>query len=154
LLGYPDRAARASREAVALAKDLGHPHTLALTLYFAAVLHQRLRDPEATRERADALAGLAVEHGFALWEAGAAVLRGWAATQGDDLAAGMETMRRGLADWRATGAAVNQTYYLVLLAEVLGEARRTGEALSTLAEAQDLMRETEERYYEAELHRL
>jgi predicted ATPase len=154
LLGYPDRAARASREAVSLARDLGHPHSLALALYFSAVLHQRLRDPEATRERAVALAAVAAEHGFDLWAAGAAVLRGWVATQGGDLAAGIEAMRRGLANWRATGAAVNQTYYLVLLAEVLGEARRTGEALSTLAEVGNLLRETDERYYEAELYRL
>src|SRR5262249_51853279 len=50
LLGYPDQAARRSREAVALSVELGQPSTLALALHFAAMLRQYRRETPAVRE--------------------------------------------------------------------------------------------------------
>src|SRR5262249_52292550 len=69
-------------------------------------------------------------------------------------AEGLDLLRQGLADWDATGSVTYRTYYLALLAEVLGAGGSTGEALAALAEALQLAQQTGERYYEAELHRL
>ena len=40
LLGYPDRAVRHSREALALGRELGQPSTLAFARHFSAILGQ------------------------------------------------------------------------------------------------------------------
>jgi predicted ATPase len=154
LTGEPDRALEASREAVALARQLVHPHSLALALYFAAVLHQRRQDPGASRECAEELIRLADEHGYGLWSAGGAVLRGRALAEQGSPAEGVAEIRRGLAAWRATGALVNLSYQLALLAEVLAAAGQAEEAHAALDEAAGLVRGTGEGYYEPELHRL
>ena len=51
LLGYPDQAVRRSREAVALGEELRQPSTLALAMYFAAVLQQYRREGQAIQGR-------------------------------------------------------------------------------------------------------
>ena len=122
LLGESERSLEANREALALARRLSHPHSLAQALYFAAILHQRRREPGPSRERAEDLIRLANEHGFGFWSAGGAILRGRALAEQGSLAEGLAEIQRGVAAWRSTGAVVNLTYLLALLAETLGAA--------------------------------
>ncbi|MCE7989530.1 MAG: hypothetical protein DYG89_50915 [Caldilinea sp. CFX5] len=56
--------------------------------------------------------------------------------------------------YRATGAAVDQTHLLALLAEANGLAGQYGEGQRLLAEALAVIPHTDEHYYEAELYRL
>jgi DNA-binding winged helix-turn-helix (wHTH) protein/predicted ATPase len=154
LLGETDQALAMSREAVALARQLGHAYSLALALYFAAILHQRCGQPAASGGCAEELLRLAEEHGFTFWSAGATVLRGRAAAEQGALAEGTADIQRGLSAWRSTGAVVNQTYYLALLADALGAAGRVREGLAAVAEALRLAHATGEQYYEAELYRI
>ena len=66
----------------------------------------------------------------------------------------MTQLRQGLADWRATGAEVSTSYYLAILAEAYGKVGQSREGLRTVDEALDVVKRTEERWYEAELYRL
>ena len=59
-----------------------------------------------------------------------------------------------MAECRATQQLSDVPYHLSLLAETLHRAGRTDEALDALAEALEFVEETEERWWEAELHRL
>lgn len=154
LAGESARAADASREAVALARRLAHPHSLALALHFAGILHQRRRDAAAVLRCAEELIRLSDDHGFGLWSAGGTVLRGSSVVAGGAPADGAAEIERGLAAWRATGPVVNLTYQLALLAEARGAAGRFEEGLAALAEAEALASETGEEYYVAELARL
>ena len=63
-------------------------------------------------------------------------------------------IREALAAERATGARIQGTYHLVLLAEALAACGRCGEGLSALREAASLAEEIGERYVKAEIHRL
>jgi tetratricopeptide (TPR) repeat protein len=56
MLGYPDQALRGMEEALALARRLAHPFSLALALHFSAHLHQLCREPQAARAQAEAAA--------------------------------------------------------------------------------------------------
>ena len=47
LLGYPDQALKRSHEAVTLAQELSHPHSLAWALNGAAMFHQLRRERQA-----------------------------------------------------------------------------------------------------------
>lgn len=69
LLGAVDEAVRVSEAALALSRQLGHPFTLAQTLFFASTVHHARHDPEATLDRASASAAMAREHGFRLFGA-------------------------------------------------------------------------------------
>jgi predicted ATPase len=118
---------------------------------FAAIVHQLRRERQATLEKADQAIELSTEHGLALlsW---ATLMQGWARVpahggEGEEV---IEPMRESLAASRAGGSEMLNPYFLALLAEALGNLGRYGEALAALTEAQD----TEERYHEAELHRL
>jgi predicted ATPase len=154
LLGYPDQAARRSREAAALGEELGQPSTLALALHFAAMLRQYRREGPAVRESAEATMAVATEHGFSFWLAGGQAMRGWALAEQGARADGIAHLRQGLAAWLATGSQTYRTYHLALLAETLGQEGETEEGLGVLAEAQALAERTGERFHEAELHRL
>ena len=63
-------------------------------------------------------------------------------------------IRRGLADYRATGSELFSPYFLALLAEAHRRAEQATIGLSALADALDGVERTEGRWIEAELHRL
>ena len=67
---------------------------------------------------------------------------------------GILQIHQGLAAWQATGAEVSRPYFLALLAETHGKRGQAKEGLGALAEALATVDKTEERFYEAELHRL
>ena len=54
----------------------------------------------------------------------------------------------------ATGAGAHRPYYLALLAEACGHTGQAGEGLSLLAESLDWVEKTDERTWEAEIHRV
>ena len=153
-LGYPDQALRKSQEALSLAQDLAHPHSLAFALDFGAWLHQLRREEHGALERAEAAVTLSTEQGFALWAAVGTFWRGWILAERGQVGEGIAYMRQSFAAWRATGADVWQPHMLALLAEVQGKVGRAEEGLHALAEARTLVNKTGERFYEAEMHRL
>jgi predicted ATPase len=63
-------------------------------------------------------------------------------------------MHQGLTALRATGAQLNQTFYLALLAETHGTLHQPEEGLRILSEAFALADTHDERWWEAELHRI
>jgi predicted ATPase len=63
-------------------------------------------------------------------------------------------MTKGLAIARATGASLCSPHALVMLAEGYAKLEQVDEALNCLAEAAQIIEVTDERYHEAELHRL
>jgi predicted ATPase len=73
------------------------------------------------------------------------ILRGAALTILESDEVGMREMRTGLAAYLATGARVEQPYYLTLLAEVMRTRGLVEEGLAILDEARDRVQETGER---------
>jgi predicted ATPase len=152
LLGYPDQALSRSQETLALARELAHPHSLAMALYFAAMFHQFRREAPAAQALAEATVALVTEQGMAQWLATGTFLRGWALAaqgQGED---GLAQMRQGLANYRATGTVLDLPWYLGVLAEACGSTNRIAEGLDTIVEALTIADNTG--YYAAEVYRL
>jgi serine/threonine protein kinase/predicted ATPase len=154
LLGYPDQAVQKSREAVTLGNGLSQPSSQALALHFAALLHQCRREPRAVLACADLTLAISAEQSLSFWHAGGTVMRGWALAECGSGPEGVAVLRRGLEDWLATESLTYQTYYLGLLAEVLGKEGETKEGLNVLGDALALAERTGERFFQAELHRL
>jgi class 3 adenylate cyclase/tetratricopeptide (TPR) repeat protein len=67
MLGYPDQAVRISYEALTLAQELSHPHTLAWALSGTAMFHSLHREWRTAQEQAETTMAFSIEHGFSLW---------------------------------------------------------------------------------------
>jgi len=154
LLGYSDQALERSREALTLAQELSHPYSLAYALQSAMRLHRFRREEQAAREQAEALVTLSNQQGFTQWAAGGTIMCGWALTVQGQGETGLAQMHHGLTAWRAMGIEAGLPYWLAMLAEAYGSTGQVEAGGRVLAEALALVGMTEERWWEAELHRL
>jgi predicted ATPase len=141
-------------EALGLAHELSHPHSLAFALVWAANVAQFRRDVPAAHEHAEAAVALSTEQGFPLWGALVTSCRGWALAMQGQGEAGMAQVRQGIAAYRATGAAVHVPYLCTVLAEISAHLGYTEDGLQALVEAHTLVEQHENRWWEAEVHRL
>ena len=154
LSGYPAQSLKRAEEALVLARNLSHSIGLAGSRTITAHLYQCLHQVPICREQTEALSGLITEHDFAQsYVAQVDMLQGWVLTQEGQGEEGLAHLRRGLATWREVGAEIWRPYYLALLAEGYARAEQPMLGLTTVAEALDVVRETGERFYEAELYR-
>lgn len=153
LLGYPEAAQKQSAEAIQMSQALS-PNSQSVALHFAAMVLHLCRDERKSRRYAEACAAIAGEHGFPFWLAGSTVIGGWALAAGGDAQVGIDRLKQGIADWRATGSVTYLTYYFGLLADSLFAKGEPEEALRAIDEGLALVEITDERMVEAELHRL
>ena len=154
LLGYPDQACKRIHAALALAREISHPFSLALALLVAAVLRQLRQEEQAVNEGGEALMALSREQGFPHWLAWGAIVRGWALAEQGQAEEGIAQIHQGLTAYRATGAELFRPHHLTLLAEAYRKVGQAEEGLTALTEALAVADNTEERWYEAELYRL
>lgn len=78
MLGYPDQALALSRQAIASARELGYPYTVAYRLHVNCIFHQLLGDATTVRGRSEELVALATEQGFPHFVGSGTSFRGWA----------------------------------------------------------------------------
>jgi len=153
-LGYPEQARQRLEEGLRLAQELPHRFSQAAALVYAAFQHQLRREVSTAQARAEAAIGLATEQGFPHWLAWGTLFRGWASAAQGHAEEGMAQLQQGLAAWRATGAKLQLPYQLTLLAEAYGVASQPAAGLRLLDEAHTVIASTQERFYEAEVHRV
>jgi predicted ATPase len=153
-LGYPDQALQKIHEAITLAQDLAHPYSMAMALDRAAFLGQFRREGHATQRWAETAAGIAAEHGFRRHAALGPILRGWAQSEEGQGAESIAQIRQGLSAYRQLGMAMEEPYFLALLAEAQASHGLIVEGLATLAEALAALPSGRDFFYKAELHRL
>jgi predicted ATPase len=154
MLGYPDQALTTIHAALALARELAHPFSLGRVLHVRAFLHGLRREGHAVREQAEALLALATAQGFPLWAASGTLWHGWVQAMQGHSEAGIRQLCQGAAAWDATGTQWPSPVHLAWLAEAHGHAGQVDEGLRLLAEALAVVEVIEERWWEAELHRL
>jgi class 3 adenylate cyclase/predicted ATPase len=152
-LGYPRRALDRGRQALDVARELGHPHSQANAQAFVSLSFRLLGDLESARVEAETGLALSAEYGLPMWVALATVVRGSTLAASGELDRGLAEMRRGLSAWQGTGAGFVIPVFLALIAEA--ELTR-GDAAAALRTIDDALRRVAvhgERLYEAELHR-
>jgi predicted ATPase len=154
LLGYPERALARLHEALALAHELSHPYSLAFARCWAAYVSQWRRDVAAAHEQAEAAVALSTEQGFSGWATWGTIMRGWALAMQGQGEEGLAQVRQGIAAWRATGTVLLVPYLSTLLVDVSAHLGHTADGLQALAEAQTLVEQHDERWWEAEVCRL
>jgi tetratricopeptide (TPR) repeat protein len=146
-LGHLDQAVSRRDEALAEARRLSHPHTVALALAWVWWTGFLIRsEPESLAEGADELLALATEHGLGN--------RGWCLAALGRADEGIPLFSSGLAGVRESGSIVAMPRDLTLLADACRMAGQWQAALEHLAEAQRLAEETGGRQFQAETLRL
>jgi class 3 adenylate cyclase/predicted ATPase len=154
LLGFADQAQARSSEALADARELSHPISLAFALSVACRLHFVLGDPRIVRLRADELIALTTAQGFAFFLAMGTAYRGWTLVEAGEAEPGMDLLRRGIEGFKASGAAWTLPFYLAQLATGHAKMGRPEDGLGWLSEALVLTGRSGVRWFEAELHRI
>jgi DNA-binding SARP family transcriptional activator/predicted ATPase len=154
-LGYPEQALKRSEEALALAREFGHPFTLADVLCFAGCTFKSLYgDARGLKEDAEELMQLSTERNMAGWLATGIRYRGEALALLGDLEGGIAQMREGLAAMESEDVRMYFSGTYDLLAETQAKTGKLEEGLATLDEAFSLIEKTDERQWEAELYRM
>ena len=135
LLGDDDAAVASAAEAVARARSVDDPYSLAIALAYAGVTHQMRRDRPAMWAAVTELHTLCDRYGFAYYREWALVLGGWFRGGAPGLAAAQEGVNR----LKAEGSFARMPYWLTLLAELSAPeaARATLDAALAAGEARD-----------------
>jgi adenylate cyclase len=154
-LGYPDQALSRSREALALAEELGYPVGLAYALSVGGAVLRLLRgEPRAAGERVEAYLHLRSEKGPAFDRALGELYRGRLQVEARQTGEGLQRMLEALEASRATGTRHGWSQRLACLVAACLKAGQVEQGLRAAAEALAFVEETGERWFEAELHRL
>lgn len=154
LLGYPDQALRRAIEAVTLAEELAHPVSIAFAKCYLAVLRNSCGDYLAAAAEAAAAKSVSTAHHLALWLSVGTMMEGWARLGLGEWDAGIALFQQGVAGWQGTGARAGMTFFLVTLAEAYRKAGLPRKGMTVLDEAEALVEQNSEHYYEAELYRV
>ena len=152
-LGYSDQAFARSRAAIAEARRLAHPPSLAASLRFGTAVLSLVGDNAALDEWADQLITVATEQGFPFYRAHGTICQGWVKVKNGDVAEGMSLLRSGSSASHATGAEAWMPHYIALLARACEIAGQVQEGLALLDDALQIVERTGERWSAAELYR-
>jgi predicted ATPase len=152
--GRIDHALDVEREAVAHARALGHPMSLAFGLVNTGWLRLRRREPDAGAAQAAAVIAHAIEQQVPFWMAHGLLMRGWALSERGELGPGIADIEEGLASMGAAEAGLGRTAHYANLAAAKGRAGDLAAARALMEQAKALVAATGERYFEPEIHRL
>jgi class 3 adenylate cyclase/predicted ATPase len=158
-LGYLDQSRARGDEALAAARRLAQPFTLVMALHFS--MHAMARagrvdtaSASAALPRAEELEALVAEHNFrGFWGVGL-MFRGWCRTTLGQTHEGIALLEEGFAAYRKSRQVFYVPLFLTLLADAHRRAGRTAAASARLAEAIEATNAHQDRWFEAEIHRL
>jgi DNA-binding SARP family transcriptional activator len=153
-LGRPNAALEGASHALHLARQLGQPFSQAIAATYLALLQQLRADPATFRRQAKEALELTTEFKATYYRAWAAILVAYGETLDSPEATGLARLRGAIEGFKETGARLRLPYYLALLADAHHRADEADAGLAVVEEALSLGRETNERWWDAELHRL
>jgi class 3 adenylate cyclase/predicted ATPase len=154
-LGYPDQARRRMQHALETAAALAsHPFTVAFGHYFNAWLHKLCREDERVEQATGLAIQICEEQSFPFWQLASTALRGSALAERGPASEGVGAMRESLAAYEAIGGALYGPELHGLLGIGMDRSGQAAEALQAVTDALRKAEQSQDRWWEAELHRL
>jgi predicted ATPase len=152
-LGYPEQALNRSQKALAVARALDHPFSLADVLCYAGgYLGELRRDGQALMGYAEELKSLAQK--TPPWSMAGTYFQGEALLLLGRAHEGLVQIREGMDMYESMGVRYFLPGRMLFLAEAQAKVGQPKQGLDTLDQALTVVEETGERYWESELHRL
>jgi hypothetical protein len=155
-LGYVDHARLRRDESLVEARRISpYNRVLAQTLsLYVDWAMEGARAAPTMLLSTEEVSAICAEQGYSLWGAVASIIRGWCLGTMGRAGDGLPLLIRGLADYAATGTNLVKPLLLTMLAEVYGLAAQPEEGLAQIAKAANVTKTTQERWAEAEMHRI
>ncbi len=153
-LGYPQQALHRGLEAIRLVQSLNQPFNQALVSAYLALLQQWRADEATARACAEEALELTSLYQAPYYHSWAAILVSYALALEQPDKPHIGRLRASIDEFKAAGARLRLPYYLSLLARVYAQAGRAEEGLAALDEALAEARAHNERWWNAEVHRL
>jgi tetratricopeptide (TPR) repeat protein len=156
MLGYPEKGLRHIGQAVALAKVLEHPPSIAFAYGIGCFAYHPARDFDWVENASAKVLELAEREVFQLWDTIALIYHGWAIAMKGRIEEGIEEIERGLEKFRPTGTRICLPDMMTMRGEVLWKAGRIEEALDALDEGirEATHPDRNEHFMEPELYRI
>ena len=127
-LGYPDQALEVNRGMLQLAREIGHPFSLAYALHHTGWLNQLCLMGREVQAAADEEIAIASQQGFSLWHATGTFYKGAGLLLENAADKALPLIRKGLDDFRATGAELTLPFQLSTLGDAYARTGRFDDA--------------------------
>jgi predicted ATPase len=153
-LGYPEQAVRQDRETQELARTIGHAFSRCHAIDFSAFLYNYCRLGSEVQAAAKEEMAIGIEQGFALWHALGMLHNGAGLLLQRQPTEALPHLLKGIKAFRETGAEIRVPSYLGILADAYTQTGSYESAHQALSEALSIVVKNDDRFHEAELHRL
>lgn len=153
-LGYPEQALKLHEELIAMAREIGHPFSLAHALHFSGWLLFNCRMGDRLYDSGKEETAIATEQGFALWESTGTFFMGAGLFLQGQLDEAIRLMEKGIRSFRAIGSYLTLPGQLGVLSEAYLRAGMLDKARVALDEGLELANGNSDRSRLAELQRL
>lgn len=153
-LGYSDQALERADQAVALARTLGHPGSIAFAMVLLTIVRQFRGEAVEALAIADETIEFCDAHEIGQERAWVLPVRGWAVAALGRTDEGIALTRDAITSYVAAGSQHTLPYYYLLLAETLMAAGSADEALAECETALATSARIGEVAYDSELRRL
>jgi predicted ATPase len=154
MLGYPEAAVQDAEHALADAREIGHVATTMFALSHTSLALILCGQHVGGGALADDLVTLAESKGTAYWRSYGLLLRGWVLVLTARAADAVSVTPAAIIAMRSTGASAYAPWYMSYLAEAYAELARSDDARRCLAEAMTGIQSSNERWCEADVHRI
>jgi predicted ATPase len=154
VLGYPEAAFADADYVLKDAREMGQAATLLHALFFASFVPIFCGHYTAADAQLGELAALADEKGSLFWKAHCMSLHGYVLVSTGEPAEAVRVITTGTKAYRSTGAIFLMPFYVCNLATAYAELGQFDDACRCLGEAMTAMETTQERWCEAEIHRI
>ena len=152
-LGRPDTALERGSFALRRARELDQPFSQAIAATYLALLQQLRSDGATFARQAEEALELATRFKATYYRAWANVLVAYSRTLGRPDPKALAGLRGAIDSFLQTGAQLRMPYYLALLADALARSGDFAAGLEAVEQAFSHSRQTNERWWDAELHR-
>ena len=157
MLGYPEEAARISKEKDTHARQRGHPFDYAWAMCLGSAVFDFRCEPDELSERVEIAERLGREHSMPfVWASLVPMQRGVALIRQRKFAEGATHLKAGLAVWEGIGGRLSSPYYKCSLIEAMTELGDFDGAIALVDEIIEQIERPgwEERSHYAEILRL
>jgi predicted ATPase len=154
MLGYPEAALADVDQALSEAREIGQAGGVMYALMQASFTYICCGHFAAANTSIDELVNLANDKDAALWNALGMLLRGWSLADTHRAFEAVQTITSGITALQSTGAGFWKPLGFVCLTSSYAELGQFDDAWRCIAEAIDAVERNEERWWEAEVHRV
>jgi class 3 adenylate cyclase/tetratricopeptide (TPR) repeat protein len=153
-LGHIDQGRALVSRALSEARRSGHFFSIAFMSWFAASLAFWSGSFGEAKHHAEEMMAVSTEHDFPLWMGYGRAWYGYSMTELGQPEAGLEALQKAIATHEPTGTLLHHPLMLTALAQAHHKHGQPTKALNCLAEAEQMIERTEERWTEVECHRV